>query len=136
MEILYLLAAIAWVAVAYYVAKFAERKGHSFMVSLLVGLFLSAISQIIIALIMEDKSEELGINSGELRKCPYCAEIVKAEAKICKHCGKELPELEKKQVNKTIPKSPAGHTGYCEKCGVKTSINYGDAYHTLCKNCS
>ena len=25
-----------------------------------------------------------------LRECPYCAELVKARAKICKHCGKEL----------------------------------------------
>lgn len=23
-------------------------------------------------------------------ECPYCAERIKAKAKICKHCGKEL----------------------------------------------
>ncbi|RPI36371.1 MAG: zinc ribbon domain-containing protein, partial [Nitrospiraceae bacterium] len=23
-------------------------------------------------------------------ECPYCAEIIKIRAKICKHCGKEL----------------------------------------------
>ena len=28
-----------------------------------------------------------------LRECPYCAELVKVRAKICKHCGKELAEL-------------------------------------------
>jgi hypothetical protein len=27
------------------------------------------------------------------RKCPNCAEFVKAEAKICKHCKTELPPL-------------------------------------------
>lgn len=26
------------------------------------------------------------------RECPYCAEIIKQRAKICKHCGKELTE--------------------------------------------
>ena len=26
------------------------------------------------------------------RECPFCAEIVKRRAKICKHCGSELPE--------------------------------------------
>ena len=29
-----------------------------------------------------------------------------------------------------------GNKGYCEKCGVKVFINYGNAYTTLCKNCS
>jgi hypothetical protein len=27
-----------------------------------------------------------------LRECPYCAELIKARALICKHCGKELKE--------------------------------------------
>jgi hypothetical protein len=26
------------------------------------------------------------------RECPYCAEIIKARAKICKHCGRDLTE--------------------------------------------
>ena len=24
------------------------------------------------------------------RECPFCAEIIKSRAKICKHCGKEV----------------------------------------------
>ena len=30
-------------------------------------------------------------DQGVLRKCPYCAEMVKVEAKVCKHCGREIP---------------------------------------------
>ncbi len=26
------------------------------------------------------------------KECPYCAEIIKAQAKVCKHCGKEQKE--------------------------------------------
>jgi hypothetical protein len=40
---------------------------------------------------------------GELIDCPYCAEKVKSEAIICKHCGKELDTedaIDKIQVNK------------------------------------
>ena len=28
------------------------------------------------------------------------------------------------------------NNGYCDKCGAKIDINYGDAYKTLCKKCA
>ena len=48
-----------------------------------------------------------------IRKCPYCAETIKLEAKVCKHCSRELPEEEiadelepKEPINISLPLSP------------------------------
>lgn len=43
------------------------------------------------------------------KKCPFCAEEIKTEAVVCKHCGKDVPEYKAPEVfackfcNKEIP---------------------------------
>lgn len=64
------------------------RSGAWFFVGLLFGPI-----GILVALIISKDSDELGrqgVETGDNRKCPFCAEIIKAEAKICRFCQKEL----------------------------------------------
>jgi len=42
--------------------------------------------------LMVDKSVEKIHERNFTRECPFCAEIIKKRASLCKHCGKELNE--------------------------------------------
>jgi hypothetical protein len=57
---------------------------------------LTVIGAIFAALASKNKLNSPEISSVEnenTRKCPYCAELVKVEAIVCKHCRADLPEF-------------------------------------------
>ena len=67
----------------------AQCKGFSVIGGLLGGALLGPL-----AFLMFFVS---GVSSGDQqRKCPFCAEWVKPEAKVCKHCHKELPPAKRR----------------------------------------
>ena len=71
-------------------AWIAQTKGRSFWGWWIYALFLWPITLIHSVVIRADTKEleKRQIQSGN-KKCPACAEIIKAEAKLCKHCGTE-----------------------------------------------
>ncbi len=40
---------------------------------------------------------------GKLKKCPFCAERVKNQAVVCKHCGRDLPPTDVEAKQDEIP---------------------------------
>jgi hypothetical protein len=71
----------------------AKFKGYSFFAWWIYGVLL-AIVAIPHAILIKPSPTAIAERKGDTRKCPFCAEMVKPEAVVCKHCGKDLPPYE------------------------------------------
>jgi hypothetical protein len=90
---------VFWVICGLITAYIYKQKGRSEGLGCIGGFLLGPIG-IILALISsadreklaerEKEMEEDKITSGELKKCPYCAELIKSQALVCKHCSRDL----------------------------------------------
>ena len=70
--------------------KVAKNQGKDAWRVVIWSFFLTPIIGIFILLLSkpdQKKVEEYQTRHGDLVKCPECAELIKSEAKKCKHCG-------------------------------------------------
>jgi len=83
----FLILLVAW-TLGIIPAAIAYSKGRKFSAWYIYGhlMFILALPH---ALFLNTNEEGL-IKGGSYKKCPHCAEIIKKEAKICKHCHKNI----------------------------------------------
>ncbi len=74
---------IKWIIIAlifgFVGSSLAKYKGRN---QLLWGVLCTLFPLLVIAILL--------LPPGETKKCPHCAEIIKTDANLCKHCGMGL----------------------------------------------
>ena len=86
-------AVIIWILLSFFCGKYAETKGKDFANYFLISLIITPLIGFIALLISKPNTKRLekeAIETGENKKCLFCAELIKAEALKCRFCGELL----------------------------------------------
>lgn len=83
---------LVWIFLCSAVATVAEKKGRSSRGFFFLSLICSPLIGLITVLCVESNTsviEAKKIASGESKKCPFCAELIKKEARACRFCCRD-----------------------------------------------
>lgn len=111
-DLIFLVGAVLWLILVFFIGRKAKKNGRLrlYVVSLIVyiicsilvynfvysiellffALILTPLAGGAILLIVGKKKEQQPVYEDDTKKCPFCAEIIKKDALVCRFCGKEI----------------------------------------------
>lgn len=85
---------ILWFVLSIVAGYMAEGKGRSGLGVTFLSFLLSPIVGLAVAVCMTPNTTQLAkqqIAAGKGKRCPFCAEIIKPAATVCRYCQREQP---------------------------------------------
>lgn len=88
------IAVATWLSLCFVAGAIAGGKGRSAAGFFFLSLLLSPLVGILAALIADPDTarvEAERVQGGTQKRCPFCAELIRTEAIVCRFCGRDMP---------------------------------------------
>lgn len=85
-----------WPACALLAAFVGMQKGRSGLGWFLMGLMAGPVA-LLVAMAMGENWRQLDLDAledGKRKRCPYCDEIIRKKAAVCRYCARDVPLAE------------------------------------------
>jgi hypothetical protein len=74
------------------------------------GLIIGIVMIVISFIVMWNRHGVIAESPSDQKKCPYCAELIKEEAMVCRYCGTDVSDILSEIIN-------------CPFCGEEIDLN-------------